>query len=132
MVTNSVLQFNGYELDKLLFINNDVEAGKEFSLTPKFDKRVNNSEPDKYDVTLLFSLEPTDGTERPFTIEVSMTGHFEIQNTDGISDETKNNLININAVAILFPFLRSTIASLTMCANIPPLVLPIVNLTDQL
>jgi len=133
MPTNSILCFKGYELDKLIFIKNaHAEHDKEFELVPKLGKETKEVGKNNYDVTLTFSLEPVDNSERPFTIDVSLTGHFKIEDVKEISEVAKNELINKNAVAILFPFLRSTVASLTICANIPPLVLPIVNLSEDL
>ncbi len=59
----------------------------------------------------------------PYNIKVVYIGEFEYrgEEKDGIDKYTDN------AVAILFPYLRTLISSLTMIAGVRPLVLPILN-----
>jgi len=58
-----------------------------------------------------------------------MTGGFTIE-MDSENDELKKTLLHENAVAIMFPFLRTLIATLTTAANIQPLILPIISLAN--
>ena len=57
-------------------------------------------------------------------IEVDGMGDFEIQ--DGTSESARDSLININAPAIMFPYFRAFISTLTAhCGGtIPLLVIP--------
>jgi preprotein translocase subunit SecB len=58
-----------------------------------------------------------------------MTGDFELCMEEE-NDKLKEALLHENAVAIMFPFLRSVIASLTTTANINPLILPVINIAN--
>lgn len=60
----------------------------------------------------------------PFELEVSIVGIF----TSSELDDTKfNKMLEVNGTAILFPFLRSTVADITKTANINNLLLPLIN-----
>lgn len=60
----------------------------------------------------------------PFSLNVSIEGKFEVQEA---SEEERDYLVNNNAVAILFPYVRALISTYTANANVPPLILPPVN-----
>lgn len=61
----------------------------------------------------------------PFTMTVTVEGVFK-----GASAADLDGFSKIHAPAHLFPFLREIIGSTTMRANMPPLLLPPVNLTE--
>jgi preprotein translocase subunit SecB len=60
-----------------------------------------------------------------FSLEIVAIGHFETNKE--IDEDIKKTLVNQNAVAILFPFLRSFVTTLTsnVGAGIEPIILPI-------
>lgn len=130
MLKKSVLSFNNYTVNKLIFTTNDASVEDELELIPIFKKNIVKCSDNKYDVSLSFSLETINTSIIPFTIEIALTGHFEFDGSENSDSKFKMDLINKNAVAILFPFLRTIIATLTTCANITPLILPIINLAD--
>ncbi|NLD50665.1 MAG: hypothetical protein GX660_26275 [Clostridiaceae bacterium] len=80
-------------------------------------------------ITISVDIFDSDLTDSPFYIFASITGEFEFDGNDKIE---KQILLDKNAVAIMFPYLRSTITNITSIANIPPLVLPVVNITKLL
>jgi len=60
-----------------------------------------------------------------FELELVAIGHFELHNVG--SEEVRNDLINVNAPAIMFPYIRSFISTFTSnlgnvtgTLNIPP------------
>ena len=57
-----------------------------------------------------------------------MTGLFEIQNSDALSDNVTQSLIDKNAVAILMPYLRSEVTLLTAQPDTDSVVLPAFNI----
>lgn len=65
----------------------------------------------------------------PFSLNVSIEGKFEVQEA---SEEEKEYLVNNNAVAILFPYVRALISTYTANANVPPLILPPVNILKMI
>lgn len=124
------MQFNGYEVNNFKFeLTQYDDDTKEFKIMPEFTKSVRDCGDDKYKVQLIFSLNATDENPLPFNMEVAMTGGFTIV-MDSENDELKETLLHENTVAIMFPFLRTLIATLTTAANIQPLILPIISLAN--
>ena len=60
-----------------------------------------------------------------FELKVQISGTFKLDNWE---DEDRNIFINTNAIVILYPFVRSLVATLTANANVPTYVLPVFNL----
>ncbi|WP_239733679.1 protein-export chaperone SecB [Mammaliicoccus sp. M-M49] len=70
--------------------------------------------------------------ESPFDLSVSIVGFFEL-NSDGYEEEEYINLLKVNAVAILYPYLRSIVTDITSKANaFNPLILPPMNIASML
>jgi preprotein translocase subunit SecB len=59
-----------------------------------------------------------------FDLSIDIIGHFELSND--VDSETKKKLINTNAPAILFPYVRSFITTLTsqMGDSTGPIIIP--------
>jgi preprotein translocase subunit SecB len=62
-----------------------------------------------------------------FEIKASMVGIFE---TEKAAPEHLESFSNINAPAIIFPFLREHICSLSIKAGIQPMILPPINFVE--
>jgi len=77
-------------------------------------------------ITTLTAVLFKNAENAPFNLKVIVEGEFK--------GEYKNlrKFSKLNAPAHLFPFLREIISNTTMRANIPPLVLPPLNLTELL
>lgn len=60
-------------------------------------------------------------------IEVNIVGNFEI-NKD---TEDLQSFIEINAPAILFPYIRAHITTITSLSGIKPVILPTLNMTKN-
>ncbi|WP_436950536.1 protein-export chaperone SecB [Staphylococcus xylosus] len=70
--------------------------------------------------------------ESPFDLSVSIVGFFEL-NSDGYEEQDYINLLKVNAVAILYPYLRSVVTDITSKANaFNPLILPPMNFSSML
>ena len=66
--------------------------------------------------------------EVPFVIEITIEGEFD-WNTS-IDGEELNMLLNVNAPAVLFSYLRPFISQITLFSGNPPLVLPLIDFTN--
>ncbi|MFT9078565.1 protein-export chaperone SecB [Ethanoligenens sp.] len=123
----SNLCFLGYQVDKIHFeVNKEYKAitKKGVPLLPSFSRKIAREENGVYQVKLEFKIFPAESDENmPISLETSITGRFALQSDD-------INLVRHNAVAILFPYLRSLVSFITLNANVAPLVLPIVNTTE--
>lgn len=67
------------------------------------------------------------GIENPYVL-IECTGFFkfeDVQDTDQIP-----SFFYRNAIAILFPYLRAFVSMVTLQANVAPVVLPTLNLSD--
>lgn len=62
-----------------------------------------------------------------FSAKISISGFFEVEE----NSENKDNLLKQNAVAILYPYLRSEFTILTAQPNTQPIILPVVNIVDM-
>jgi preprotein translocase subunit SecB len=67
--------------------------------------------------------------EYPFFFDVIVVGTFET--TDGIPAELMDQYAKINCPALMFPYLRETIADVTRRAGLPALHLPPINFVKQ-
>lgn len=96
----------------------DVEFGVELGVAP-----------DKSQGFVLITTEIFSDAEEnnyPFTLDLSIRGIFS---TDGeLSAEEFRRFLEINGTAVLFPFLRSTLADVTRSTGHEPLVLPLMNI----
>ncbi|HAN09062.1 MAG TPA: hypothetical protein DCP90_00430 [Clostridiales bacterium] len=65
----------------------------------------------------------------PFFIKVVMEGIFEWDIT--LDDEMLKYLLNSNAPAILFSYIRPHILNITVSAGFPPVILPLMDFTEN-
>lgn len=61
---------------------------------------------------------------RPFWVHVQVVGHFDISQVDV---KEREQMLLINAVAIVFPYLRAAMSALTSVCGLPPVTLPVFN-----
>lgn len=64
-----------------------------------------------------------------FVLSVTMCGGFKA--SDAMSDELFKNVSHVSAPAVLYPFLRAFVSTLTAQAGIQAITLPLVNLTHE-
>ena len=117
-----------YQVDKIQYSLNetfDFRATKSVKLSQDFSRRIERIDDNHCKVSLIFSVCNEEGKPAPFELEVQVSGIFKLDNW-----EQKGNVIfiNTNAVAILYPFIRSLVATITANANVPTFVLPVFNI----
>ena len=123
----SCLNFSGYRFDSIHFdVTPGLIASDQFSLLPTFTKKI-SADGGNIEVQLSMKIESTPESVAPFSLHLVMTGSFVLE-MDQENEEMRKTLINNNTVAIMFPFLRSAVSTLTTTANFPPLLLPVINL----
>jgi preprotein translocase subunit SecB len=76
----------------------------------------------------LFLKLAIDDQSMPFSILVEGAGLFEF-NQD-IEDKDIDEIAEVNCAAIIFPYIRETVADITRRAGFPPLHLPPVNFVN--
>lgn len=125
MEDKSVFQFKKYIVKSIEFIGNeDYRFNEETELDIEFDHSI-EVENNAMEVELsAFIFREANIQECPFKMSVCIKGYFELKTED---DVTK---FKINAIAILFPYLRAIISSYTANANIYPIILPSININQ--
>lgn len=83
---------------------------------------------DKNVAIVILSFILTAGDNSPISINIELCGKFEC--TEWETDDIGKVLIRDNAAAILFPYLRQSVSELTTLAGMPPLVLPVANVSQ--
>ena len=86
-----------------------------------------DSENKTFDLTLVFHAADNENNDNPF-ITVNCVGTFKFEGVNTI--EEIPSFFYKNAIAILFPYIRGFVSSLTALANITPLILPTYNLGE--
>ena len=118
------LNFSGYDVLKVDFERVVPEVAKapgaQVELNPEFAQKILDHKGGRYSVELGARVNQNDF---PIRIEVVLRGHFELKDA-----EDPIRVMQVNATAILLPYLRATFGMLTTLAGIKPIVLPIVNI----
>jgi preprotein translocase subunit SecB len=119
---NSGFQFNGFLIKKSkIEINSteDLDLSIKFKPSGRLDK-INST------FKLVLDILITEKNNE-LNIEVQSEGEFVYNN---LTDERLNQFLYLNAPAILFPYIRSYITSLTALSGVSPVVLPTLNLSS--
>ena len=104
--------------EKVIF---EQEGGTPFGINVAFQINENIL----YSVVTVSINESDKNNSSGINIKITMVGAFEIDDNSQFPIE---QFANINAPAIIFPFIREHLASLTMKAGInPPILLPPIN-----
>ena len=125
-VKSSVLILDELVFDKIEFTRHDLKNDNELEFNLKAKAGRNND--GIYRVVLTLEAEKPE----EYTIEITISGFFSFKESENLSDELKETLINRNAVAIIMPYLRSQMSLLTAQPGMECVVLPPFNVSDIL
>ncbi|MGN0487660.1 MAG: protein-export chaperone SecB [Ruminococcus sp.] len=109
------------EIDLQRKIINPTQEEYKYNFTRNISAVDNNH----FVVSLQCNIRSTD-EEESLKLSVKATGWFECMSDN---EEEKKILIQQNAIAIMFPYLRSQIILVTTQPDILPIQLPIINIT---
>ncbi|PHQ31123.1 protein-export chaperone SecB [Leeuwenhoekiella nanhaiensis] len=111
-------------------VNIDLEyrKGKTYDVSIK-PRGVFDGESKSYELTFDFEAfsETEEDSKTPF-VSLRCVGEFEFENVNSLEDIP--SFFYKNALALLFPYLRSFISSVTIQLNRSPLMLPTLNLSS--
>lgn len=117
---NSQFQFKGFQIKKsLIDINNndDLDLSIQFKPSGILNKK---------ESTFVLNLGVVIKDSDKLNIEILSESFFKYSNID---DDKLSNFLYLNAPAIMFPYLRAYISSLTALSGINPITLPTLNLS---
>ena len=121
----SMLIFEKYVVDKVIFErNNEFDFNQKAKIEFSIDKYTEKTD-NKIKVTLSTKVfENAKQNNFPFEMEVIITGFFSVENN------LKEINLEPNAVAILYPYIRSIVSTYTANANVNALILPAINVNS--
>lgn len=120
--------FKGISCEQLSFRLNRVrlEPNQRLDIKPQFSRQVrkSNENPKMMFVNLKVAVLTNENEPKPFDIEVSIVGIYELAE---VADARQERDFVIEATSMLYPYLRSMVTNLTAQAYIQPLNLPVLN-----
>lgn len=103
--------------------HNNLPVG-EFVMNTRFRRNIGTTEDGRYFTELSVLIANTEENPFPIDLHVCIVGIFELEGKD---QEYIDIFLRVNAVQILFPYLRTMVSNITSSAMMPPIVLPIIN-----
>ncbi len=129
MTGASEMKLLNYKVLKTTFELNEQFEFKtsKIDIQPSFNRDIVKIDDQHYKITLgiKISKEINKGPI-PFDAEAVISSVFELPNWES---EAAMRLAVNNATAIMFPYLRTLMATITMNGNVPPYMLPVMNIS---
>lgn len=112
-------------VEDMEYHNNHLPGGN-FDFSPEIFRRIGKTRNNKYFTELLFVLKNT--KEKPFPIDITLKikGIFDCESISKDEKEIEK-FLEIDATNLLYPYLRSTITTITSASLVPPIVLPVID-----
>ncbi len=120
------MKLSGYTVDKLNFMLNKnfkAKAGEKIQVKPIFNRETTKINDQRFILTISVSLANIE-YDIPFYLDVQISGVFDVPEWES---EQTNKFIIANATSLLYPYLRSSVTTLTANGHVPPYILPIAN-----
>ena len=121
MENNCILKLNHLLFDEITF--NRVDFKSENDLQVEFGFAFNKRENGEF----VSSIRVLGTKKDEYNFVVRVSGYFQISETV----EDSNILIQQNAIAIVFPYIRSQISLLTAQPEVDPVILPPMNIAQM-
>lgn len=128
---SGVLKFNGYNVEKLNYIRNnskDTNSNEPVSLSPQIMFKIVLKKDDSLKSNVLIGVRlGYDDNTLPFKVEAVVKGYFELEGEETTELESIYKFYLQNGTAILYPYLRAIVTTLTGTGNYQAIILPTVN-----
>ncbi len=123
MENYSKFQFKGFKIIRSLIERNEKKASKKISLM-FVPKGIIKKKENKFQLHLEVKIEDEN---KSFNIEIKAIADYYFDSD--LENKVLDNFFFINAPAILFPYIRAYISTLTNLSGFEPINLPTLNLT---
>lgn len=122
------LQFKDYQVTEIKYNFDPFRADADDELTPDFKYNIRRNPENRSQawVFLSFSMGDQELKTSSFYISITVAGYFEVFGED--DEETILGFYKTNALAILYPYLRSIVSEITSKGTQSPLILPTLNI----
>ena len=119
-------RFVNYRItESVIKLDPEVEPSDELEVN--FEQTIGVHETENR-MRLLLNTSITD-KNNALSVAVKAEGYFEFD--EGLDEDMKDGFFNANAPAILFPYIRAYISTLSTLSGIKPIVLPTLNLSQR-
>lgn len=111
MSISSIMQFVGFETKKIDYNLSSVVEESDLDFYRKIEL---NSDENKCNIIIGMNLVDSQrNDEKTLKLNVEIIGYFQFENEEDFVEEKINNLMIPNGTAILFPYLRTLISTVT-------------------
>ncbi len=122
-MNESKFQFKGFKINRSLLEKRDGDISKRFSFNFE-PKGILNTSKRTYNLQLNVLIKDENDV---LSVEMSSVANFAFEQE--IKKEKLQSLFYVNAPAILFPYVRAYISTLSTLSGFPPIILPTLNLS---
>ena len=112
--------------DELTIKNNKIRNGN-FKLLPELKRETGKLNENVYFTRLILDIKSTQLNPFPVDVHIKFLGIFEFKDID--NEGNIFAFLKIRAVEIMYPYLRSMLSNLSVTAMLPPIMLPVVDVT---
>jgi len=124
MENYSKFQFKGFKIIRSLIERNDKTPSKKIALN-FLPKGLINKQEGNFQLHLDVKIEDEN---KVYNINIKAIANYHFENKDEL--DNLNDLFYINAPALLFPYIRAYISTLTNLSGFDPINLPTLNMTS--
>jgi preprotein translocase subunit SecB len=126
------LSFDDYHVIETVYKrvpNNDFQE----SISPQFNVRIKYADKNYSKASILLTIELGDKAlkQNSVYVKAKIMGIFSLEVNTQEVEEDINSFYKINALAILYPYIRSLVSDLTGKGNEAPLILPPMNIIQM-
>jgi preprotein translocase subunit SecB len=124
-MNKAAFKLDGYLFDKVFLDLSNLQPQSTFDIDFA-PSGVFHNENKSYELTFIFSAKEDENKNE--VVKIRCVALFSFNNINSIDDIPE--YFYTNAIAILFPYIRAFVGTLTLQANFAPIVLPTLNLSD--
>ena len=122
--TNSVLQMVDFYFSSISFKQKKDYLGElKLNIFHNIEHQKNTENDSMFRVIITTSVKDQEGY---LDLEVVSTGVFQITDPE-IDESLKHSLVELNTVAIMFPYIRSEVSIITAQPGLMPILIPVVD-----
>jgi|SRR5690625_1765754 len=127
---NSILSFDSYSVIESIYRHNPFVDLETEDVSPNFKLKIKYENEERRNAALFLTTELGDKElgENSFYIKATILGVFSLERDDEVSEEFVNHMYRKNALAILYPYMRSLVSDLSSKGDEIPIILPPINI----
>lgn len=120
------LMHTAFFVDKMSLKNNQLKPGN-FQLKPFFTRETGKLSDNEFFTKLTLILKNEEQHPFPVDLEVVFRAIFRFENIE--DEKNVSEFLKLQAVHIMYPYLRSIVSNLTTTGMMPPIILPITDVS---